>query len=69
MNNSDEYRATAEACAKLAETVEDTHVKLILLNMAEAWLRLADHVEQRERSGGGEPLGADSSPDHEVTPK
>ena len=65
MNNSAAYRATAEACAKLAQTVEDIHVKLILLNMAEAWLRLADHVERRARHEGGEPLGID----HNVTSK
>jgi hypothetical protein len=69
MNNGDAYRVTAETCAKLAETIEDTHAKLILLNMAEAWLRLADHVEQRERHGRGGPLGTDTSSDHDVTPK
>jgi hypothetical protein len=69
MNNSDAYRMTAETCAKLAETAEDTHARLILLNMAEAWLRLADHVEQRERRGRGGPLGTDTSSDHNVPPK
>jgi hypothetical protein len=69
MNNSEAYRATAEDCAELAATVEDRHVKLILLNMAEAWLRLAAYVEQRDRNGDCEPLEANGSPDHEITPK
>ena len=50
MNNSDAYRANAKACAKLAEVINDLPDKLVLLNMAEAWLRLADYVERREQN-------------------
>lgn len=52
MNNSDVYRANAEACAKLAEAVNDPYDKVVLLNIAEAWLRLADYVERRQNEMG-----------------
>lgn len=50
MHDCDAYRAKAEACAKLADKIADPRNKVVLLTMAEAWLRLADHVELRERS-------------------
>jgi hypothetical protein len=42
------YRANARACAKLAEEIVDPRTKIVLLTMAEAWLRLADYVESRK---------------------
>ncbi len=67
MNNSDAYRANALASAKLAEAVDDPYDKVLLLNMAEAWLRLADYVE-RKQNEVGEYFGADSSSDQDVNP-
>jgi hypothetical protein len=69
MNNSDAYRANAEACAKLAGDVNDPYAKLVLLNMAEGWLRLAGRVEWREQNEAVEHFGADSSSDHDVNPE
>ena len=69
MNNSDAYRANANACAKLAEVIDDLPDKLVLLNMAEAWLRLADYVERREHNEVGKHFGADSSSDQDVNPE
>ena len=69
MNNSEVYRANAEACAELAETVDGPYTKLVLLNMAEGWLRLADYVELREQKRVGEDFGADSSPDLDGSPE
>jgi hypothetical protein len=63
MNKSDTYRASALACAELAELVSDLADKLVLLNMAQAWLRLADYVERRDKGEGGEHFGADRSSD------
>ena len=68
MNNSAAYRTSAEACAKLAEDVDDPYAKLVLLNMAEGWLRLAGYVERRELNKVGEGYGADSSSDQDVNP-
>jgi hypothetical protein len=65
MNNCDAYRANAEACAKLAETVSDPCTTLVLLNMAEAWLRLAAYAEHRTHNLGSEHLGADSCSDQD----
>lgn len=50
MHGCDAYRVNAEACAKLADKVADPRTKVVLLAMAEAWLRLAEYVERRERS-------------------
>ena len=61
MNKSRAYRAQAEACAKLAEAVTDLYNKLVLLNMAEGWLRLASFVERHEQNVVGEHFGADNS--------
>jgi hypothetical protein len=69
MNNSEAYRANAKACAKLAEVINDLPDKLVLLNMAEAWLRLADYVERRERNEVGEHFGANRSSDQDVNPE
>jgi hypothetical protein len=47
MDDSAKYRANAMACANFAERIADPHRRVVLLSMAEAWLRLADHAERR----------------------
>ena len=69
MENSDAYRANADACAKLAGVINDLLDKLVLLNMAEAWLRLADYVERREQNEVAQHFGADDSSDQDVNPE
>jgi hypothetical protein len=64
--NSNEYRANAKACAQLAEIVSDPYAQLLLLNMAESWLRLADYVEHRRQDQVGEHFHADSSSDKDM---
>jgi len=68
MNNGIEYRASAEVCAKLAENLDDPYTKVVLLSIAEGWLRLAAYVERREQNEVGERVGADRSSDHDVNP-
>jgi hypothetical protein len=41
------------ACAKLAAAVNDPYDKAVLVNMAEAWLRLADYLERKQNEAGG----------------
>jgi hypothetical protein len=53
------------ACAKLAGAVNDPYDKAVLVNMAEAWLRLADYVE-RKQNEVGEQFDASSSSDQDV---
>ena len=69
MSNSDAYRANATACARLAEVVNGLPDRLVLLNMAAAWLRLADYVERPEQNDVGEHVGADGSSDQNVNPE
>jgi hypothetical protein len=66
MNSSAAYRETAEVCAKLAEGVDDPYTRLVLLNLAEGWLRLANYAELREQSEVGKRLSADDSPDQDA---
>ena len=40
------YRIHAGACIKLAQKTEDSESKLLLLDMARAWLNLADQGER-----------------------
>jgi hypothetical protein len=69
VNKSAAYRANAAACANAAEVINDLQAKVVLLNMAEAWLRLADYVARRERNEDGEYFGADRSADRDLNPE
>ena len=65
--NSDAYRSNAEACAKLVEGVDDPYAKVVLLNMAEAWLRLVDHVALAKTYQIDDAFGATNSPEPDTT--
>ncbi len=69
VNSSDAYRARAEACLKLAEVINDPNAKLVLANMAEGSLRLADNVEHRRQNKVSAHLGADNSHDQDAKPE
>ena len=69
VNTSEAYRARAGACLKLAEAINDPHAKLVLASMAEAWLRLADYVEDRRQNEVDEHVGADGSHDQDANLK
>jgi hypothetical protein len=43
---SDEYRRNAIECLQLADGISDTPSRLLLIHMAQAWLRLADQAEK-----------------------
>lgn len=58
MSKSDEYRANAVASANFAATVNDPNAQVVLLNMAEAWLRLAEYVERNELHEPRKEFGA-----------
>jgi hypothetical protein len=60
---SAEYRANAADCMKLAAAANGSETKLIFLNMAEAWLRLADHAELGKRYQTDEGVGSGKSQD------
>jgi hypothetical protein len=68
MSDSVTYRASAEVCAKLAADVDDPYAKVVLLNMAEGWLRLATYVERRQQNEVREHFGAEGLSDQDVNP-
>ena len=57
MSKSQEYRANAADCARLAMIVSDPDSKLALAKMAEAWVRLADYLDANEATKAADTLG------------
>jgi hypothetical protein len=50
------YRLYALYCAEIAQTVTDSARKVALLDMAQAWAKLAEHVDQdREQAPAATP--------------
>ena len=45
------YRLYAAYCAEIAQNVTDSARKVALLDMAQAWAKLAEHVEKDSPSG------------------
>jgi hypothetical protein len=52
---------------RLAAVVNDSTTKLLFLNMAEAWLRLADHVELGKSYLVDEDMSTINSPEPGTT--
>jgi hypothetical protein len=46
----DEYKAHAAECVRLAEQVKDQAAKTKLIDMAAAWLRLAELAEKNSQT-------------------
>ena len=49
MDKSDEYRARAIDCLRLAQVTGQADNKAILREMARAWVKLAEYARERER--------------------
>ena len=47
--NASEYRRQAWACLNIAVETQDRKSKAVLLDMADAWHRLADQVEHSHK--------------------
>lgn len=43
------YRAFAAKCVTVAQGLQDTSEKLALIDMAQAWIALADQAERNEK--------------------
>jgi hypothetical protein len=73
MSDANEYRERAQRCVLSARTAPTKQHKIILLNMARAWIRLAKHVERYHALLGWQGLAApnrpDVSADHAARPK
>jgi hypothetical protein len=52
MANGIEYRRYAEECLRLAEQAGSPEAKSVLMMMAGAWHRLAQHLENSGRPAG-----------------
>jgi hypothetical protein len=63
MTKSDEFRANAVDCMKLAAAVNDSTARLLFVQMADGWLRLADHVELGKQYEPGDGAVGSSGPD------
>jgi hypothetical protein len=44
------YRQYATKCLEIAQNITDIDRRLFLLNMAQDWLKLAEHVEREAES-------------------
>jgi hypothetical protein len=53
--NSDRYRDMAAACAKDMEQLRDPEERMKLLSVAQAYLRLAEHVGVRRDCATAHP--------------
>jgi hypothetical protein len=42
----DDYRQNAAECLRLAHQARDARAKFLMLEMAQAWMRLAEHSEK-----------------------
>jgi hypothetical protein len=56
MGRAEQYRHHAAECLRLAQQSDDRTEKDLLLGMAEAWRRLAEHVETTADRGGNDLL-------------
>ena len=55
MDRSDQYRRFAQECLEMARTSELDQTRVVLIQMAQVWFRLA---EARESEEGRSPPGA-----------
>jgi hypothetical protein len=44
------YRANAEDCLRMAQTVENDRDRSFWLNLAQSWLQLAEHSARSDKS-------------------
>ena len=49
------YRLYAAYCAEIAQTVTDSARKVALLDMAQAWAKLAEHIDKDSPPGETSP--------------
>ena len=65
MNDADEvlrHRRRAQLCIEIGGKMSDSRHRLALLEMAKAWLALADRIENNRKGGGAKPRRDDPIP-------
>src|SRR5262249_62323856 len=50
MGRSEKYRRYAKQCLEMANAIQDPKGRAALLQMAQVWLRLAQHHDEEEKS-------------------
>jgi hypothetical protein len=50
MSAGDEYKRNAAECLRVASELTDPHRRLAMLEMAQAWSRLADQAERNKQT-------------------
>jgi hypothetical protein len=58
MPNVQEYQRRAAQCLRLARTTNDPTNKALLLEMAQAWVRLAHQIQARTEPPPTQPVSA-----------
>jgi hypothetical protein len=64
VNSAELYRANAAECVAMASSMTDASNRASLLNMASAWLRLAELAEKNGRTESGLRDSAATASDH-----
>ena len=54
MRDAERYRELASQCVRLAQETNDSGAKSLLLEMAEAWRRLADRLSKSPDGAGSD---------------
>jgi hypothetical protein len=56
-----DYRQNAAECLRLAHAAQDARAKFLMLEMAQAWMRLSEHAEKLRGWIGShnDPIGLD----------
>ncbi len=57
MNRSDQYRRFAQECLEMARTSESEQTRVVLIQMAQVWFRLAEARETDNAGHGGGTSG------------
>jgi len=59
VDRSDQYRRFAQECLEMARTSESEQTRVVLIQMAQVWFRIA---EARESEDARIPRGAETKP-------
>ena len=52
MRSSQDYYENAAECVQLARHIEHPESKALLLEMAQAWIKMAEHAREQEKKAG-----------------
>jgi hypothetical protein len=59
------YRACAAKCIRISRNIPDTAEKLVLLEMAQSWLKLAEQAAQSANTPVGHETAVSAAPQND----